>query len=329
MGRMGFDSIWWGWIWERFSSARLSVLFNGSVTKEFGFGRGFRQGDPLSPLLFVLVAEALHVLLERAVAAGLVRGVEANSGLQINFGKSSLVAVGVEADLVEEVAGLLRCELRQGDPLSPLLFVLVAEVLAELCIISDLRIYLFSGQLRQGDPLSPLLFVLVAEALHVFLERAVAGGLVRGVEVVPCFALSHLQFADDTIMFYDASLEVSRNVQRILFFFQACSGLQINFGKSSLVAVGVEADLVEEVASLLRCEVGSLMFMYLGLPLGCNPREKAVWDPMVSHVRSWLAGWKRCSLSFAARVTLVNSVLSSLLVYFMGVFVVPRGVIAL
>ncbi|KAL4303697.1 hypothetical protein GQ457_10G019000 [Hibiscus cannabinus] len=97
------------------ASARLSVLFNGSVTKEFGMGRGFRQGDPLSPLLFVLVAEALHVFLERAVAAGLVRGVErvlfcfqANSGLQINFGKSSLVAVGVEADLVEEVAGLMR-----------------------------------------------------------------------------------------------------------------------------------------------------------------------------------------------------------------------------
>ncbi|KAL4303856.1 hypothetical protein GQ457_10G018960 [Hibiscus cannabinus] len=206
---MGFDSIWRGWIWEHFSSARLSVLFNGSVTKEFGLGRGFRQGDPLSPLLFVLVAEALHVLLERAVAAGLV----------------------------------------------------------------------------------------------------------RGVEVVPGFALSHLQFIDDTIMFFYASLEVARNVQRVLFCFQAYSGLQINFGKSSLVAVGVEADLVEEVSGLLRCEVGSLPFMYLGLPLGFNPREKGVWDPLVSRVRSRLAGWKRCSLSFAVRVTLVNSVLSSLRVY--------------
>ncbi|KAL4303221.1 hypothetical protein GQ457_10G018920 [Hibiscus cannabinus] len=105
--------------------------------------------------------------------------------------------------------------------------------------------------LRQGDPLSPLLFVLVAEALHVLLERAVAAGLVRGVEVVPGFALSHLQFADDTIMFLYASLEVARNVQRVLFCFKAYSGLQINFGKSSLVAIGVEADLVEEVAGLL------------------------------------------------------------------------------
>ncbi|KAL4302531.1 hypothetical protein GQ457_10G018910 [Hibiscus cannabinus] len=183
--------------------------------------------------------------------------------------------------------------------------------------------------LRQGDPLSPLLFVLVTEALHVLLERAVVAGLVRGVEVFPGFALSHLQFADDTIMFFYASLEVARNVQRVLFFFQAYLGLQINFGKSSLVALGVEGDLVEEVAGLLRCEVGSLPFMYLGLPLGCNPREKGVWDPMVSRVRSRLAGWKWCSLSFAVRVTLVNSVLSSLRVYYMGVFVVPRGVIAL
>ncbi|KAL4324943.1 hypothetical protein GQ457_11G024950 [Hibiscus cannabinus] len=68
--------------------------------------------------------------------------------------------------------------------------------------------------------------------------------------------------------------------------------------------------------------------MYLGLPLGCNPRDKAIWDPVVSWVRSRLAGWKRRSLSFAARVKLVISVLSSLPVYYMGDFVVSRGVIA-
>ncbi|KAL4325934.1 hypothetical protein GQ457_11G031660 [Hibiscus cannabinus] len=97
--------------------------------------------------------------------------------------------------------------------------------------------------LRQGDPLSPLLFVIVAKALHVVLKKAVSERVACGVELVPGFSFSHLQFADVTILFFDASIEVFRSVQRVLFCFQVYSGLQINFRKSSLVAIGVDSGL--------------------------------------------------------------------------------------
>ncbi|KAL4291932.1 hypothetical protein GQ457_14G000190 [Hibiscus cannabinus] len=70
-----------------------------------------------------------------------------------------------------------------------------------------------------------------------------------------------------------------------------------------------------------------LLFTYLDLPLGINPRSQTMWDVVIARFRKKLAMWKKASLSFAVRVTLVNSVLSSLPIYYMGLFIVPKGAI--
>jgi hypothetical protein len=59
---------------ECISSASASILVNGSPTNEFKFERGLRQGDPLSPFLFLLAAEGLNVMMKASVDAGLFRG---------------------------------------------------------------------------------------------------------------------------------------------------------------------------------------------------------------------------------------------------------------
>nr|GFC56848.1 hypothetical protein [Tanacetum cinerariifolium] len=63
------------WILGCLRNARSSILINGSPTQEFDIQRGLRQGDPLSPFLFILAIEGLHVLSRKAESLGLFKGV--------------------------------------------------------------------------------------------------------------------------------------------------------------------------------------------------------------------------------------------------------------
>ena len=72
LARIGFGQKWRKWIWGCISSAEMSIIINGSPTKPFRMERGLRQGDPLSPFLFVLVANVLNRLLRKVVSCGLV-----------------------------------------------------------------------------------------------------------------------------------------------------------------------------------------------------------------------------------------------------------------
>ncbi|CAL5336186.1 unnamed protein product [Camellia sinensis] len=187
----------------------------------------------------------------------------------------------------------------------------------------------FSPQrgLRQGDPLSPFLFTIVAEGLNILLERAKEQGMIRGASVGHQeLIISHLQFADDTIIFCEANWDEIRVLKRILRCFEVMSGLKINFHKSIVCGIGVEEELVKEFANNLNCLSQSLPLSYLGLPLGANPRKKSTWKPVVEKVKKKLASWKRRFLSFAGRLTLIKSGLSNLPVYFLSIFKLPIGV---
>ena len=149
--------------------------------------------------------------------------------------------------------------------------------------------------LRQGDPLSPYLFVLVMEAFSSLLRNAVAGGFVsackarsKGGEGVN---VSHLLFSDDTLVFCGASKVQLLHLSWILMWFEAMSGLRINLDKSELIPVGCVDD-VEELAAAIGCKVGSLPTTYLGLPLGAQYRLLAVWDGVEERMRKKLATWK-------------------------------------
>ena len=79
LDKFGFGSRWIRWIKECVESARISILVNGSPTTEFRPQKGLRQGDPLSPFLFNVVAEGLNLLLKRAKELRIIKGVEVGS----------------------------------------------------------------------------------------------------------------------------------------------------------------------------------------------------------------------------------------------------------
>ncbi|XP_022041786.1 uncharacterized mitochondrial protein AtMg01250-like [Helianthus annuus] len=75
MEQMGFPSTWCNWIKGILISSRAAVLVNGSPTFEFKIEKGLRQGDPLSPFLFLIVMEALSWMLKKAKAIGELKGI--------------------------------------------------------------------------------------------------------------------------------------------------------------------------------------------------------------------------------------------------------------
>jgi len=188
----------------------------------------------------------------------------------------------------------------------------------------------FERGLRQGDPLSSFLFLLAAEGLNVMMKAMVANHLftpysIGTQTVVP---VSHLQFADDTLMVGIKSWSNVRALKAVLILFESISGLKVNFNKSMLFGVNVNDSWFHAATSVMRCKHGRLPFIYLGLPIGGDPRKLQFWYPLVDSIRKRLSGWKCKNLSLDGRLILLKSVLYAVLVYFLSFFKAPLGIIS-
>ena len=144
-----------------------------------------------------------------------------------------------------------------------------------------------SHGLRQGDPLSLLLFLLIMEVLSRLLKKLEECNLIRGFQVGSVnfvgLRISHLIFADDTILFCDASREQQLSIRLVLSCFQAFTGLKVNVGKSEIVLVG-EVNNLNTLANILQCRVGSLPKKYLGMPLGTSFKTASIWNPILEKM---------------------------------------------
>ncbi|GKD31996.1 RNA-directed DNA polymerase, eukaryota, partial [Tanacetum coccineum] len=80
----GFGRKWCSWIQASLRSGKASILVNGSPSSEFHLHRGLKQGDPLAPLLFILIMESFHLSFSRAVEAEIFNGFRIDNSLRIS-----------------------------------------------------------------------------------------------------------------------------------------------------------------------------------------------------------------------------------------------------
>ena len=120
---------------------------------------------------------------------------------------------------------------------------------------------------RQGDPASPILFNLAADVFTRMLQKAADGGLISGLlHGFNRTGVISMQYADDTLLFLSADRECAMNLKWLLSCFEQLSGMKINFHKCDLVPLNVAPDDANIFAQILSCKLGCFPLKYLGVP---------------------------------------------------------------
>lgn len=182
-------------------------------------------------------------------------------------------------------------------------------------------------RVRQGDPLSPLLFVLVADLLQSIVNKACEGGILRlplPNNCGPDFPI--IQYTDDTVLIMEVCPRQLFFLKAMLNSFADSTGLHVNYHKSNIYPINVTDQKMEILANTFHCKIGSLPFTYLGLPLGLQRPKLGAFLPLIQKIEKRLASTS-IFLSQAGRLQMVNAVFSSLPTYYMCTLKLPKTVI--
>lgn len=153
--------------------------------------------------------------------------------------------------------------------------------------------------LQQGDPMSPLLFVLAMKYLSRSLQGLENNPDFTFHPKCKRMKLNHLCFADDLMIVCSADVSSTMLVKLKIEKFGNSSGLMINPGKSHIFIAGVEERVKPEILSLTQFCEGKLPVRYLGIPLISTRLRDSDCKPVVDSIKKKLTRWSSKVLSYA------------------------------
>ena len=179
-----------------------------------------------------------------------------------------------------------------------------------------------SRGLRQGDPISPFLFLFCAEGLSALLNQSAAAGQLQGVSACPLGPrISHLFFADDSIIFCQVTSKQCSHLEHLLTIYEQASGQQLNKEKTALFfSRNTPRDTQEEIKFRFGVEVIKQHETYLGLPSLVARSKKHTFRALKEKLDNILSGWKEKLLSQAGKEVLIKAVAQAIPTYTMSVF---------
>eukprot|EP00253_Pinus_taeda_P030603 PITA_30603 len=183
--------------------------------------------------------------------------------------------------------------------------------------------------LRQGCPLSPLLFLLVMEGLSRLIDSAKRSGDFRGLRITDICYLTHLLFVDDVLILLDGSVRDSRTFSKILLLFTAATGMFPNQSKSTITCSRTSVQELRLALQVFPYEILPLDqgLKYLGFRLKPTCQRIADWVWLVAKLEKRLTGWSFRYLFRAGRLVLIKSVLEATPVFWMALTWIPRNIL--
>lgn len=176
--------------------------------------------------------------------------------------------------------------------------------------------------LRQGDPISPYMFLLCAEAFSSLLSKAALDGCIHGAKVCKgAPRVSHLFFADDSILFARATLQECSVIANVISLYERASGQKINFNKAEVTfSKNVESTRRNEILNMLGVREVARHEKYLGLPTIIGRSKRAVFAVLKERIWKKLQGWKEKLLARPGKEVLIKAVAQAIPTYMMSIF---------
>ena len=183
--------------------------------------------------------------------------------------------------------------------------------------------------IRQGDPLSPYLFILCSEVLSGLCLKAQREGKLQGIRVATeCPRVNHLLFADDTMFFCRTNKKSVKALKEILLLYEQASGRKINKDKSAITFSKLAPlELRDRVKNELLIEKEGGVGKYLGLPEHFGRKKKDLFSGVVDKIRQKACSLSTKRLSVAGKLVMLKSILAAMPTHTMSCFKLPMSMV--
>jgi hypothetical protein len=181
--------------------------------------------------------------------------------------------------------------------------------------------------LRQGDPISPYLFLLCAEGFSALIHDAEEKELLYGIKLAPSApSVNHLLFVDDSLLLLEATKDSANTVNSILQAYEAASGQVINRDKSSILfSKNTKRRLKKSIMRIMGLQSENHGGKYLGLPIYIGRDRAKAFAYVKEKIWKRIIGWKERFLSKAAKEILIKAVAQAIPTYAMSCFDITKN----
>eukprot|EP00253_Pinus_taeda_P021341 PITA_21341 len=290
-------------------SNRLKMILPGIISQEQS---GYVEGRQILDNI-LLAQEMIHSLHSRKEAGMLMQLdlSKAYDKVSWTYLEAILEAFGFSKQWIKWILALIKSPrysiLVNGAPSSP---------------------FIPSRGIRQGDPLSHFLFVILMEGLSKLIAKRKAEGQIKGLQPIrSCPATMHQQFVDDTMLHGTPTVKEAIAYRDILHLFSKASGMEINFSKSTIFFFNTHQVVQSHLSRLLGFKIGSLPSKYLGAPLTLKPWQKAHWEEVLANMERRCKHWTNRALNFAGRLVLTKAILQAIPQYMLSILPAPKGIL--